>query len=354
MPTVKRSKQQGRPSNALRDRVIAGAAIALVAATLGFFSFKTLSQPNSDEVFEQMLASNLSTAKYKATTDLESSSSSISIDATDVENPKVLTDITTKAPNGLTTNMQYYSTFRDQSVRYSPITFASTEVDVPENKELANKWAQIRKDGTLVKGSGATLHAIGDANMHFFNGLAMGNFSKVDKQDLLTFMQEKPLYDRTGEGVKKEKLHGRDVFVYKTTLNDENVLQFNEKIGDIVGVQPKYLKERIRENENITYYVDIKTKRPIRAVSTVGEMTFTTDISYENIKLPNTPQPQIDLKRLIDLLIALSDNYEYETEEQATAPSYPEDETMRPGDAAPVAESMDSGVLPIDGTIRLE
>lgn len=297
--------------------------IAAVAATViiagGVMAWQMTSKPSVDKVFNDMYEISLSTSYVKMTAKSKDYRATNTFDVSDVKNPKLMTEMRMTSDDGSASEVHYYSTFQDIFVKYGADSFAGMEVPDETTKKMVDKWTQVRKDGKLAEGSEMTMYSIGDIRLNAFGDFIFGKFKGGDKQKLLDQIKEKPIYSYKKEDVKKETLNGREVFVYKVTANDSNLVAFNKKAAEIMGTKlDKTVEDLLHDSEDdATYYVDIKAKRIVKVTGMEDGQKIEVELSYDNdAKIPAAPKEQIPFTEVLAIMEASSAELEAMMDEE--------------------------------------
>lgn len=295
------------PKKSKKMLIIAAAAAVLVIAG-GVLVWQMSTRPTAEKVFNGAFQNSLSVENYKLTMSSDDMGAIVKGNVSDVKNPKYESTFKVDLGDGINQEYEYYGTYKDIFAKFPESAFLSMEIPSEQTKEFADKWTQVRKDGKLAEGAELSFYEAGDPYELFPGDFIMGNFKESDKQKLFDAIKEKPLYSYNKDAVKKQQLHGRDVFVYEVTANDENLLQYNNKVGEIVGQKFENAEDALHDSEDkATFYIDIQTKRIVRVKGSQDGQKVTVDVVYDNVKVMTQPTEQVAWSKMYEFLNSMMD-----------------------------------------------
>lgn len=307
------------PKKSKKKLIIAAVATVVVLAG-GVVAWQMLSKPSAEKVFNGAFQNSLNVDAYKLTMSADGMGAIVKGDVSDVKNPKYESTFKMEIEEGINEEFNFYGTYKNIFAKYPESSFVSLDIPSDDTKAFADKWTQIRKDGKLAENSELSFYEMGDPYELFPGDFIFGNFKDADKQQLMDAIKEKPLYSYSKDAVKKEQLHGRDVFVYEVTANDENLLQYNNKVSKIVDQKFDDVEGALHDSEDkSTFYIDIETKRIVRVKGVQDGQKITIDVAYDNVKVMAQPTEQVQWSKLYEFLYSMSLGQEAAYEAEAGA-----------------------------------
>ena len=318
-PTPAAVVPQATPKKSKKKLIITILAAIIVVAG-GIVAWQILTKPTAEKVFNGMFQNNLSVNNYKLTMSSDGMGAIVKGDVSDVKNPKYESTFKMEIAEGINQEFQFYGTYKDILVKYPESSFVSLEIPSQQTKEFADKWTQVRKDGKPLENTEMSFYEMGDPYQLFPGDIILGNFSDADRQKLMDAIKQKLLYSYNKDTVKKQQLHGRDVFVYEVTANDENLLQFNNKVSEIVGQKFDDVEDALHDSEDkSTIYVDIETQRIVRVKGNEDGQKITVDVVYDNVKVMAQPTEQVAWSKLYEFFSVMSAGQEAALQEELDA-----------------------------------
>lgn len=309
-PMLKKSKK----------KLIIAIAAAVIVVAGGIVAWQMSTKPTAEKVFNGMFQNNLSVTNYKLTMSSDDMRAIVKGDVNDVKNPKYESTFKMELEEGISEEFNYYGTYKNIFAKYPESSFLSLEIPSEQTKEFADKWTQVRKDGKIVENAEMSFYEMGDPYQLFPGDIILGNFNKADQSKLMDAIKQNPLYSYNKDTVKKQQLHGRDVFVYEVTANDENLLQYNNKVGEIVGQKFEDVEDALNDSaDKSTIYVDIETERIVRVKGDEDGMKITVDVVYDNVNVMAQPTEQVAWSKLYEFFSAMSASQEAALQQEIEA-----------------------------------
>ncbi|MGH7195913.1 MAG: hypothetical protein ACREGA_04000 [Candidatus Saccharimonadales bacterium] len=260
----------------------------------GAFALFHSKQPAPNEVFQDAVASALSTsqlAQQTVVTGTSNATESTRYDLADMKNPKVSTD--TSVTPSKTYGLQYkgYATLSD-----SYLILESAGVKGQSSGQSASqpkKWLQVRRGNSLssvIKGG-----SIPDPAVELFGDFIFGNFPAKQRSQLVAYTINNNIYQYDADKVAKSTLNGQPVFVYDITENVPKLKLLNQKAAADMGMNSDLYKTLFTAAgadyaKTGKLYISVKQHRLLKVVTKSGGSTGTTTYKYDNLPaMP--PQP---------------------------------------------------------------
>ncbi|MEO6761763.1 MAG: DUF1720 domain-containing protein [Candidatus Saccharimonadales bacterium] len=288
-----------------RNRLLKYAIISLVVCLVvvgGVFTVLKLKPLSPDQAFKSALVNALSTKSLtQQTTAKESSVESkeiVKYDLTNVKNPLVDAKVQLSADSAKV-DFEGYGTLKDTYVKINELR--GTE-SIPST--LKGKWIQINKNGITPNNSDTfnTMSYFYDPNYVVLGQYIYGNFSTTERKTLEDYALQKHLYDYTSSDVKKAKLNGTDVYVYKVRIDGTKLKDYNRMAAALFGINDLALNYSLGlvTDTSAEMYISAKGGQLIQVKTSSGVTTTYSD--WNITELPSSPKGAIPYDKYLDQL----------------------------------------------------
>lgn len=272
------------------SKVLLVSLTAVFVVALGASLWWQNHQATPEEVFTGALSKLMSTKTVTQSTSGSDISEAFTYDGSDVKNPKVSINVALKS-SGLTNKVSGYGTLKNGYMKYT--SFGSSAIDdkVPT---LVNKWIQLRKDGTVLKGVDAESEGLVDPRVLAYGDLMMGNFSASDRDKLVHYITANKVYKYDAKHVTTSTVNGAKVYVYPVTENIPKLKELNKKVAAIMGVSDADIKtalDQLGSSGTTKLYIDMHNKQIVKYTTTQdGETVTGAYTDYDTTSLPTEPK----------------------------------------------------------------
>lgn len=171
----------------------------------------------------------------------------------------ITTDIDQDTVDGaVEVTTQTLSTPTEDFVRYKQIDIPQTKDKQADLSPLIGKWGRT----SSLEGGGA---AFSEAT---YGVILAGNLPKNDRDELFDMMKGKEVYKTDFSKTKKEKLDGRDVYVYEVEVNVQEYAKLLKKYDEVLGLNrmEQLAPEQYKDEQpiKITLTVDLLSRQLVR------------------------------------------------------------------------------------------
>jgi hypothetical protein len=305
-----RHYQKQPPKKRRGKKLVVGLASLLALAGLvsgGVFYAYKQTQPTPDKVFAAAIENSLATQSVTQSYKQDKNTAALRYDLSRSNDPRVYAEAKLSAV-GITIDAAQYASLQNS---YLSLNEFGGTLKEPSLANYKSKWMQTRKDGKDVDGG---FESIGlrlfmpEARIFLFGDWLFANLPGDQRSALQSYIVDQKVYVYDSTKVSKETVNGAESFVYSVSYDKDKWLEMNKKMAAIWKVDSQTISDELElaytESSKFKIYIDIKTKRIVKAVATDSSSTSATSVysAYNATTLPREPAPQVTLKALQPLL----------------------------------------------------
>lgn len=265
----------------------------LIGGVLAFGAYKfiTTSRHNSqvNNTFEQALANTFSTKSFtKQVVYNQANYTESNYDVSDVRKPKMSakTFVTAGGVSGF--GAEGYSTLENGYVKFSVTNPSDAQ------KQFADKWIQVRKDGKIPLDVDTNVLELYDVRFTPFGLASLGNFSASEQKQLTEYVEKNKVFIYDNSAVKTQRSNAENLYMYPVTAQASRVASLSKKIADIVGygLAPNIANSKANFKANI--WVNSDTKRIVQIETTKNGQPITYNFyNFDKTTLPSEPTAEL-------------------------------------------------------------
>jgi hypothetical protein len=302
---------QKQPPMKRRGKTLVVGLVSLLAlaglASGGAFYTNQQTQPTPDKVFAAAIENSLTTQSVTQSYTQDKNTATLQYDLSRSNDPRVYAEAKLSVL-GITIDAAQYASLQNS---YLSLNEFGGTLKEPSLASYKSKWMQIRKDGEDVDGGfesiGLTLF-MPEARSLLFGDWLFANLPADQRSALQSYIVDQKVYSYDSTKVSKETVDGAEAFVYNVSFDKGEWLEMNKKMAAIWKVDSQAIADDLEiaydEDSKLKIYIDIKTKRIVKAVATNSSPASATSVysAYNTTTLPQEPTPQVTLKALKPLL----------------------------------------------------
>lgn len=292
--------QEMMPVAKKRSRLPLVLAILLLGTALaGLISWLIISSQKTDYqlVFNTAMQNALSTKNFQSQTKQDYQASE-----TDTEN---ITKYDLGDTNALKSYMQIsgYSgadytleSYIELEQSYYRITQKEGSKATKLPQTIIGKWAASNPD---PKYSSSDYSVVTSLPYVILDEVIVGNFSDVDRQQLLDFMLENQVYVFNEQNVTSQKAGSQETLVYEVNINQEKLIELNKTTGQMLGakqdtVQAVVNRKLSEKPKKAQIFIDASTKTVNKVYFEYEAFSKTTEYgNFLTTALPEKPKSQL-------------------------------------------------------------
>jgi len=268
-------------------------AAVLLGALLAFVTYTFVSRMIQDSrakgVFSQALSNTYSTKSFtKQVVYNQANYTETSYDVQDIKKPKLSakTFVTAGGVSGFAS--EGYSTLDNTYVKFMVSDPSETQ------KEYADKWIQLRKDGKIPADADVNALELYDVRFTPFGLTSLGNFSESQRSDIVNYIEQNNVFSFEPREVKYQRSNAENLYMYTVTSKPDKIAGLSKKIVSIVGygMAPEIAKSNKEYTANI--WVNAETKRIVQIRTQKAGQPVTYNF-YNFDKADVGPEPEAQL-----------------------------------------------------------
>ncbi|MDX1765969.1 MAG: hypothetical protein R3313_03385 [Candidatus Saccharimonadales bacterium] len=255
-----------------------------------------------EDTFNAMLENSLKTSTFTQQYSLAAEGNEVKLtadsDFSDIANVK--NDVETVVKSTVFTTIEVDASIRaideDVFIKYNSVDVEgadSPDQQFPE--DALNKWVQTVDDGTALSSSDSFgLESFSEGLGTVANAVMIGNFSDQQRNDILKYIEDNPVYEYDLMGVEEEELDGESVYKYQVTAKADGLKGMFELVRGFSGLEDIISEEDIssRNDTEFSAWVSKGTRRLLKVM--IEQDGAELVVEYSNFNAPLDISPPTD------------------------------------------------------------
>ncbi len=282
----------------VRSKHFIGAVATALIIGVGAFWWQNRGIVNTDQLFNEMLASSLSLKSHHVEVTVgdaydPSYQLSVSGDVQD-ENGQVAVRSTINA-NLFNTNIVMESV-ETPSNRYAKLAeYPEPQAPAVINTDVVRQWKKLTEAEPAADPNGDVFTAY-ITNLRSKTGeIPMGDFSEQDRKEILKLIKERKVYEKYAEPARI-RYKGRDAFEYDMRVDIANLQALNEEVAKRSNENYEAVQQlfNYRENTFLRLIVDLESKALLKMEILDNDGVSTVYTYSRHNELNGFTEPQTD------------------------------------------------------------